>query len=190
VLAERIERADAARALLETIAANSRSFITWVCAAAAACGLLVAPIGLLLLSRVLSRLEGIGSALVRLARNDTSVDIPVLAHQDEVGHLARSVAVFKAKSIELLQKMSELRAASTPVDVAINNMPLGLSMFDAQERLLVCNRRYSEMYDLPGELTSRGPCTARIGTIGRSAVRATTRPGRSTDRRAATTPAP
>jgi len=156
VLTERIERADVARALLETIAASSRSLITWVSAAAAACGLLIAPVGLLLLSRVLSRLEGVGTALVRLARNDTSVDIPGLAHQDEVGQLARSAAVFKAKSIELLQKKSELERLNLQLDVAINNMPLGLSMFDAQERLLVCNRRYSEMYDLPGELTQPG----------------------------------
>ena len=29
-------------------------------------------------------------------------------------------------------------------------------MFDAQERLLVCNKRYAEMYELPGELTRPG----------------------------------
>ena len=32
----------------------------------------------------------------------------------------------------------------------------GSSMFDAQERLLVCNRRYAEMYELPSELTRPG----------------------------------
>ncbi len=39
---------------------------------------------------------------------------------------------------------------------ALNNMPHGLSMFDAQERLIVCNRRYQEMYRLPSELTAAG----------------------------------
>src|SRR5439155_18409200 len=97
--------------------------------------------------------------LVRLARNDTSVDIPGLTHQDELGKLARSVAVFKAKSIELLQKKGELERLNLQLDAAINNMPLGLSMFDAQDRLLVCNQRYAEMYELPNELTLPG--TAR-----------------------------
>ena len=143
-------------AALDNIAASSRTLIAWVCAAAAVTGLLIGPVGLLLLRRVLSRLQGVGSALLRLARNDTSIDIPGLDHQDEVGQLARSVAVFKAKSIELLQKKGELERLNLQLDAAINNMPLGLSMFDAQERLLVCNRHYAEMYELPSELTQPG----------------------------------
>ena len=39
---------------------------------------------------------------------------------------------------------------------ALNNMPHGLSMFDSHERLIVCNRRYQEMYRLPAELTAAG----------------------------------
>ena len=146
-------RADAA---LESIASQSRTLIAWVCAAAAVTGLLIGPVGLLLLRRVLARLQGVGSALLRLARNDTSIDIPGLNHQDEVGQLARSVAVFKAKSIELLQKKGEFERLNLQLDAAINNMPLGLSMFDARDRLLVCNRHYAEMYELPSELTRPG----------------------------------
>ena len=156
MLAERQRRAAAAATELDDIAARSHTIITWVCAAAAATGLIIGPLGLLLLRRVLGRLQGVGAALVRLARNDTSVDIPGLGNEDEVGGLARSVAVFKSKSIELLQKKGELERLNLQLDAAINNMPLGLSMFDAQQRLLVCNRRYADMYELPGELTRPG----------------------------------
>lgn len=41
-------------------------------------------------------------------------------------------------------------------DVALNNMYHGLCMFDADKRLIVCNRRYAEMYRLPGELQQPG----------------------------------
>ncbi len=156
VAAERQQRARAVEVALVNIAASSRSLIAWVCAAAAITGLLIGPMGLLLLRRVLARLQGIGWALLRLARNDTSIDIPGLTHQDEVGQLARSVAVFKARSIELLQKKGELERLNLQLDAAINNMPLGLSMFDAQARLLVCNRQFAEMYALPDELTRPG----------------------------------
>src|SRR4029079_12810521 len=141
---------------IEGLAAKARSLITWVCAAAAATGLLIGPIGLLLLHRVLARLQSVGSALLRLARNDTSVDISGLTATDEIGQLARSAAVFKARSIELLQKKGETERLNLQLDAAINNMPLGLSMFDAQERLLVCNKRFAEMYELPSELTRPG----------------------------------
>ena len=39
---------------------------------------------------------------------------------------------------------------------ALDNMSEGLCMFDARERLLVCNQRYRELYDLPAEVTKRG----------------------------------
>ena len=41
-------------------------------------------------------------------------------------------------------------------DAALNNMAQGLCMFDAEGRLIVCNRRYAEMYKLPPELTVPG----------------------------------
>jgi len=41
-------------------------------------------------------------------------------------------------------------------EVALNNMARGLSMFDAEQRLIVCNKLYREIYDLPEELTRPG----------------------------------
>ena len=141
---------------LEGLAVQARSLTTWVSVAAAVTGFLIGPLCLLLLRRMLARMRGIGSALIRLARNDTSVEILGVGDQDEFGELARSVAVFKAKSIELLNKKADFERLNLQLDAAINNMPLGLSMFDAQERLLMCNRRFTEMYDVPAELTRPG----------------------------------
>jgi HAMP domain-containing protein len=120
---------------------KARVQIVWILAGAGIAGVLIGPLGLFWLRRVLKRIGAVGAALARLARNDTSVEIPDLATWDEVGEFARSVAVFKAKSIELLHKKAELERLNLQLDVAINNMPLGLSMFDAQDRLLVCNAR-------------------------------------------------
>jgi diguanylate cyclase (GGDEF)-like protein len=47
-------------------------------------------------------------------------------------------------------------------DAALNNMPHGLSMFDADRRLIVCNRRFAEMYRLPQALTEQGTQFADI----------------------------
>ena len=148
-----------AESILEGLAVQARSLTAWVSIAAAVTGLLIGPLCLLLLRRMLARMRGIGSALIRLARNDTSVDIPCVGDHDEFGELARSVAVFKAKSIELLNKKADFERLNLQLDAAVNNMPLGLSMFDAQERLLMCNRQFTEMYDVPDELTRPG--TAR-----------------------------
>ena len=42
------------------------------------------------------------------------------------------------------------------LDTAVNNMPIGLVMFDATKRLIVGNDRYREMYGLPRHVMTRG----------------------------------
>ena len=44
------------------------------------------------------------------------------------------------------------------LDKAVNNMTQGLLMFDASERLVICNQRYREMYGLSGDIVKPG-CT-------------------------------
>ncbi len=46
------------------------------------------------------------------------------------------------------------------LNTAINNMSQGLLLFDASERMVVCNRRYIEMYGLSPEIVQPG-CTLR-----------------------------
>jgi PAS domain-containing protein len=42
------------------------------------------------------------------------------------------------------------------LDLAINNMTQGLSLFDAAGRLVICNRRYLEIYRLPADIVRPG----------------------------------
>ncbi|MBN9281432.1 MAG: EAL domain-containing protein, partial [Hyphomicrobium denitrificans] len=48
------------------------------------------------------------------------------------------------------------------LELALNNMARGLSMFDANQRLIVCNRMYEELYDLPQHLTRPGTTLAEL----------------------------
>src|SRR5262249_51086675 len=52
------------------------------------------------------------------------------------------------------------RDYSILLDTALNNMSQGLCMFDAEARLVVCNRRYIEMYGLLTDVAKPG-CTLR-----------------------------
>jgi diguanylate cyclase (GGDEF)-like protein/PAS domain S-box-containing protein len=55
-----------------------------------------------------------------------------------------------AQQHELLRQQEEkLRIRHFQFDTAINNMSQGLCFFDADHRLIVCNDRYVDMYDLP-----------------------------------------
>jgi diguanylate cyclase (GGDEF)-like protein len=47
---------------------------------------------------------------------------------------------------ELKQREEELKAKNLHFDTALNNMSHGLCMFDADQTLIVCNRRYLDLY--------------------------------------------
>ena len=47
-------------------------------------------------------------------------------------------------------------------EAALANMPHGLCMFDERKRLVICNARYREMYDLPASLVAPGTPLEKI----------------------------
>jgi predicted signal transduction protein with EAL and GGDEF domain len=76
-------------------------------------------------------------------------------------------------SVDLSHSLQALRARHATGDkdyqqlsrwfeIALNNMGRGLSMFDDQQRLIVCNKRYREIFGLPEALTKPGTPFADI----------------------------
>ena len=51
------------------------------------------------------------------------------------------------------------------LDVALNNMVQGLAMFDADYRLVLCNRRYMDIYGLEPEHVAPGRRCGRSSSI-------------------------
>jgi diguanylate cyclase (GGDEF)-like protein len=54
------------------------------------------------------------------------------------------------------EQEESLRIRNLQFDTAINNMSQGLCFFDASHRLIVCNDRYVDMYDLPRDRVGPG----------------------------------
>jgi diguanylate cyclase (GGDEF)-like protein len=55
-----------------------------------------------------------------------------------------------------------LKIRNLQFDTAINNMSQGLCFFDAAHRLIVCNERYIEMYNLPPDRVGPGTLLSEI----------------------------
>jgi methyl-accepting chemotaxis protein len=55
-----------------------------------------------------------------------------------------------------------MQAENTRMGVAINNMSQGLCMFDRNERLVICNRRYMDLYQLPEAVVQPGRTLASL----------------------------
>ena len=54
------------------------------------------------------------------------------------------------------KQFRRLATSEATVDAALNNMSQGLVMFDSSNRLVVCNRRYLEMYGLSPDIVKPG----------------------------------
>ncbi len=70
--------------------------------------------------------------------------------------------VLIAQNRELRRRDTELRARNEQFNAAVNRMPQGLSMFDSEKRLIVCNSRYALLYQLPPELTKPGTAVEEL----------------------------
>ena len=54
------------------------------------------------------------------------------------------------------------RRQSIQLDSTLNNLSQGVCMYDEHRRLILCNDRYAEMFDLPHELTTPGTTLRQI----------------------------
>jgi diguanylate cyclase (GGDEF)-like protein len=82
-------------------------------------------------------------------------------HEDITGREELS-ARLKAQFEFGKQQEEDLRIRNLRFDTAINNMSQGLCFFDAAHRLIVCNDRYIDMYDLSHDRVGPGTPLAEI----------------------------
>lgn len=76
-------------------------------------------------------------------------------------------AAFRLDSLQerltgALQRNQMLEQLNAGFEAALDHMGRGLSMFDADKRLVVCNQAYAQIYLLPEELTRPGTAFADI----------------------------
>ena len=84
---------------------------------------------------------------------DVRQDSRILQRADEIGTLSRS---FNLMIAQLGDARQQLITQYERLNAAINNMPQGLCMFDADQKLIICNKRYAEIYGLKPEQTVPG----------------------------------
>lgn len=66
------------------------------------------------------------------------------------------ITEMKHREFDLLRISQQLHAKNRHFDAALNNMIQGLCMFDKDQRLIVCNRRYLDMYGFSPDFVKPG----------------------------------
>ncbi|WP_193370584.1 PAS-domain containing protein [Pelagibius marinus] len=92
---------------------------------------------------ILHPIGEITGAMTRLAGGDTTVDIPFRTRRDELGHMAKALGVFRDTAIEVQESnLREIRTARRRLSDAIESISEAFSLYDAEDRLVICNEKY------------------------------------------------
>ena len=101
--------------------------------------------------RVVRPIENITAAMSGLAAGDTSIDVPGRNHSDEIGRMADALGVFRDTAIEVQRSnLREIREGRQRLTVAIESISEAFSLYDGEDRLVVCNNKYRTLL-YPGD---------------------------------------
>ncbi len=89
--------------------------------------------------------------------------IAVTVYGHKLGRLfQRQYDELASFNTKLKQQEQQVQAQNVQLDAALNNMAQGLAMFDAEQRLVICNARYAELYGLTPEQVKPGTTLQQI----------------------------
>jgi PAS domain S-box-containing protein len=157
-------------------------YASWYLFALGLCASMLAGLTIFVIrSYVVGPLGQITGATDQIAAGKIELDIPFVSRKDEIGHLARAVENFRDAACRNLEfEQREIGAAGQrekalgerdklhdkyletrwQLHAALDNMAQGVVMMDSKTKILMTNRRFRDMYQLPLEIF--GPdCTLR-----------------------------
>ena len=93
--------------------------------------------------QVVRPIENITAAMTGLAAGDTSIEVPGRDRTDEIGRMAEALGVFRDTAIEVQRSNeTEIRAGRQRLSVAIESISEAFSLYDSEDRLVICNSKY------------------------------------------------
>jgi diguanylate cyclase (GGDEF)-like protein len=143
-----VEMQAAAHGLVATAEGNKR-----VLAVGGAIGALLSLIVTLVIGRsIVQPIQAVTRAMTEVSAGNMDFDLGDQSRKDEIGQMVRAIASFRRN----------LLAQNLRLDTALNNMSQGLCMFDAAQRVIICNDRYARMYGLSPDQVTPGTTLRQI----------------------------
>ena len=118
--------------------------------------IVVAAIGIRMVTRMVSSLAGITQVMSKLAQGDTEQSTPETGRRDELGALARAFEIFRDNARAVRRMANDIREQGKLLASVVENMKDGLSVFDPEGRLVTWNRQYPVLLHLDGKSIRHG----------------------------------
>ncbi len=115
---------------------------------------------------LIRRLTGLSDSMLAIADGNLKTQLPP-GGVDEIGRMAEALAVFRDTAVEVeATNLREITEARRRLTDAIESISEGFSLYDAEDRLVICNSRYHEAsYGLSGTCSGI-PAFPRISSLG------------------------
>ncbi|MFH5925664.1 putative bifunctional diguanylate cyclase/phosphodiesterase [Roseomonas xinghualingensis] len=130
-------------------------------------GLIVCCLALTVIASWRNRLLAKSNAEVQALVQDLTVTGKSLS--DANHRVQEAMAALTEQNQILKRRDAELLRQNQLFDAALNNMSQGLGMFDAEHRLIVSNRRFSDLFRLPADAAKPGAHAAELLALAGSA---------------------
>jgi diguanylate cyclase (GGDEF)-like protein len=131
------------RSVTGTLADEAESRKKMIAVGGLAGGLISILVTLLVAGSIVRPIRSVTQAMSQISRGNTDLDLDSRDRRDEIGQMINAVVSYRDR---LQQQKDELHTQNMRFDTALNNMSQGLAMFDAQQRLVVCNDEYIAIY--------------------------------------------
>lgn len=94
---------------------------------------------------LIARLTALSDSMLAIAGGNLGAKIPE-AGADEIGDMAQALTVFRDTAVEVRRtNLNEIREARQRLIEAIESISEGFSLYDDQDRLVLCNSRYRDL---------------------------------------------
>jgi adenylate cyclase len=95
---------------------------------------------------IVARLTALRNRMLALANGDLKSPLPP-GSPDEIGRMAEALGVFRATAVEMEEtNLKEIREARTRLTEAIETISEGFSLYDTDDKLIICNSHYRELF--------------------------------------------
>jgi adenylate cyclase len=117
---------------------------------------------------LVARLTALSGSMLAIAGGNLRAALPA-GGGDEIGRMAEALAVFRDTAVEVEEKnLREVASARQRLIDAIESISEGFALYDAEDRLVLCNSRYGNML-YPGRGTPMVPGTPFEAVVRRAA---------------------
>jgi adenylate cyclase len=152
-------------------AIHNRPVIAGIAIGGLALVLLVAFAWLYVDRRLVARLEGLSRSMLAIAGGNLRAPLPEPGSRDEIGEMAKALAVFRDTAVEVEEKnLREVHQTRQRLIDAIESISEGFALYDQDDRLVLCNSRYREIL-YPGLADAMVPGTSFEAIIRRAVER-------------------